>query len=127
LRAGMASAGGNARRDRRLAVRRTVHEEGARDRRGVGPADPDRARLPAGRAEPLEELPQPRARRRDRPERGRGRRRRLGALTPRERGSAAARPREGGLAMHAGQVILAPIVSEKSYAASVRGSYTFRV
>jgi large subunit ribosomal protein L23 len=29
--------------------------------------------------------------------------------------------------MHAGQVILAPIVSEKSYAASVRGSYTFRV
>ena len=29
--------------------------------------------------------------------------------------------------MHASQVILAPIVSEKSYAASVRGSYTFRV
>jgi large subunit ribosomal protein L23 len=29
--------------------------------------------------------------------------------------------------MHAGQVILAPILSEKSYAASVRGSYTFRV
>jgi large subunit ribosomal protein L23 len=29
--------------------------------------------------------------------------------------------------VHAGQVILAPIVSEKSYAASVRGSYTFRV
>ena len=29
--------------------------------------------------------------------------------------------------MHASQVVLAPIVSEKSYAASVRGSYTFRV
>ena len=29
--------------------------------------------------------------------------------------------------MHASQVILAPIVSEKSYAASVTGSYTFRV
>ena len=29
--------------------------------------------------------------------------------------------------MHASQVILAPIVSEKSYAASVRGTYTFRV
>ncbi len=29
--------------------------------------------------------------------------------------------------MHASQVILAPIVSEKSYAASTRGSYTFRV
>jgi large subunit ribosomal protein L23 len=29
--------------------------------------------------------------------------------------------------VHASQVILAPIVSEKSYAASVRGSYTFRV
>jgi large subunit ribosomal protein L23 len=29
--------------------------------------------------------------------------------------------------MHAGQVILAPIVSEKSYAASTRGTYTFKV
>ena len=29
--------------------------------------------------------------------------------------------------MHAGQVILAPIVSEKSYHGSVYGKYTFRV
>ena len=29
--------------------------------------------------------------------------------------------------MHASQVILAPIVSEKSYAASTHGTYTFRV
>jgi large subunit ribosomal protein L23 len=29
--------------------------------------------------------------------------------------------------LHASQVILAPIVSEKSYAGSTRGSYTFRV
>ena len=29
--------------------------------------------------------------------------------------------------MHASQVILAPIVSEKSYAGSTRGSYTFKV
>ena len=29
--------------------------------------------------------------------------------------------------MHASQVILAPIVSEKSYEASTRGSYTFKV
>jgi large subunit ribosomal protein L23 len=29
--------------------------------------------------------------------------------------------------MHSSQVILAPIVSEKSYAATTRGSYTFRV
>ena len=29
--------------------------------------------------------------------------------------------------MHASQIILAPIVSEKSYAATVRGSYTFKV
>ena len=29
--------------------------------------------------------------------------------------------------MHASQVILAPIVSEKSYAGSTRGVYTFRV
>ena len=29
--------------------------------------------------------------------------------------------------MHASQVILAPILSEKSYAGSIRGSYTFKV
>ena len=29
--------------------------------------------------------------------------------------------------MHAGQIVLAPIVSEKSYHGSVRGIYTFRV
>ena len=29
--------------------------------------------------------------------------------------------------MHASQIILAPIVSEKSYAATTRGSYTFKV
>ena len=29
--------------------------------------------------------------------------------------------------MHASQVVLAPIISEKSYAASVLGTYTFRV
>jgi large subunit ribosomal protein L23 len=31
------------------------------------------------------------------------------------------------MALHSSQVILAPIVSEKSYAASTTGSYTFRV
>ena len=29
--------------------------------------------------------------------------------------------------MHASQVVLAPIVSEKSYAGSTRGTYTFKV
>jgi large subunit ribosomal protein L23 len=29
--------------------------------------------------------------------------------------------------VHASQIILAPIVSEKSYAATVRGNYTFKV
>jgi large subunit ribosomal protein L23 len=29
--------------------------------------------------------------------------------------------------MHAGQIVLAPIVSEKSYHGSVNGTYTFRV
>ncbi|HZT91595.1 MAG TPA: 50S ribosomal protein L23 [Gaiellaceae bacterium] len=29
--------------------------------------------------------------------------------------------------MHASQIVLAPIVSEKSYAASTNGTYTFRV
>ena len=32
-----------------------------------------------------------------------------------------------GVVMHASQVILAPIVSEKSYAGATRGSYTFKV
>jgi len=31
------------------------------------------------------------------------------------------------MALHAGQVVLAPVVSEKSYAASTRGTYTFKV
>jgi large subunit ribosomal protein L23 len=29
--------------------------------------------------------------------------------------------------MHAGQVVIAPVVTEKSYHASVHGTYTFRV
>jgi large subunit ribosomal protein L23 len=29
--------------------------------------------------------------------------------------------------MHAGQIVLAPVVSEKSYHAAVNGTYTFRV
>jgi large subunit ribosomal protein L23 len=29
--------------------------------------------------------------------------------------------------MHAGQILIAPIVSEKSYAATVTGQYTFKV
>ena len=31
------------------------------------------------------------------------------------------------MSLHASQVLLAPIVSEKSYEASTRGSYTFKV
>jgi large subunit ribosomal protein L23 len=31
------------------------------------------------------------------------------------------------MSLHASQVLLAPIVSEKSYTASTRGQYTFRV
>jgi len=31
------------------------------------------------------------------------------------------------MSLHAGQVVLAPVVSEKSYAASTRGTYTFKV
>ena len=31
------------------------------------------------------------------------------------------------MSLHAGQVILAPIVSEKSYASTVTGQYTFKV
>ena len=61
--------------------------------------------------------------------RARGRRRRLGALAarharPRCR-SCRGGPRSGGHARR--PVILAPIVSEKSYAGIARGKYTFRV
>ena len=31
------------------------------------------------------------------------------------------------MSLHPGQIVLAPVVSEKSYAASTRGTYTFRV
>ena len=31
------------------------------------------------------------------------------------------------MSLHAGQVVLAPVVSEKSYEASTRGTYTFKV
>ena len=31
------------------------------------------------------------------------------------------------MSLHPAQVVLAPVVSEKSYAASTRGTYTFRV
>ena len=60
------------------------------------------------------------------PGRARGRRRRLGALAARQRGGASAARREGPL-MHAGQIVLAPVVTEKSYHGSVNGIYTFRV
>src|SRR5207302_4563789 len=78
------------------------------------------------RDEPRQELPQPRKGGRCRSERARRRRRRLGAVAARHGVRARARAEEGAV-MHASQVVLAPIVSEKSYAASTRGTYTFRV
>ena len=54
------------------------------------------------------------------------RRHRLGTLAACERGGPAA-ARGAGELMHAGQIVLAPIVSEKSYHGSVNGTYTFRV
>ena len=73
-------------------------------------------------------VPQPAAGGAGHPERARGCRSRLGALAADQRSRAGARHPEGRvMALHAGQVVLAPVVSEKSYAASTRGTYTFKV
>src|SRR5205814_4631111 len=58
--------------------------------------------------------------------RARGRRRRLGSLAARLRGRVAGRPGEGAV-MEAGQIVLAPVVSEKSYAGTADRIYTFKV
>src|SRR5205814_2895769 len=50
----------------------------------------------------------------------------LGALAPRDGGGAAARSGEGSV-VDPSQVILLPIVSEKSYQRTAEGKYTFKV
>src|SRR5207342_3453717 len=68
--------------------------------------------------------------------RARGRLRRLGSIAPRDRSRASARDRSsrraghrGGrsMSLHPNEVLLAPVVSEKSYSLITDRKYTFRV
>src|SRR5262249_24069432 len=129
--AGGDALGARGSRQRRLAgvrrcrvVRRAVDEGGRSDGRGSGPPDRDRLQRRRGRTRSL--VPQPRSRRGGAAFRARGRRSRLGSLARRLRGGAS-RPRREGTVVEPSQIVLAPIVSEKSYAGTTSGLYTFRV
>ena len=79
------------------------------------------------RGQPDQELPQPRPRDRRPPDRARGRRGRVGALAARQRGRAADPAGEGVMSLHPSEVLIRPVVSEKSYEQIVQNRYTFRV
>ena len=70
-------------------------------------------------------VPQPRPRARDGSIRARGGADRLGALGARQRGCAPARRREG--IVNPADVLIAPVVSEKSYSGLADRKYTFKV
>src|SRR5205085_4488661 len=74
-----------------------------------------------------EVVPQPRPRRGHLAGRARGRSARLGAYAPRHRGGAAARAGEGHVSLHPNEVLLAPVVSEKSYSLIADRKYSFKV
>ena len=59
--------------------------------------------------------------------RGRGGRGRLGACAARQRDRARSSPREGLVSLHPNEVLLAPVVSEKSYSLIEDRKYSFRV
>ena len=61
------------------------------------------------------------------PVRARGRAGRLGALGARQRGRAAARRREGRRNERRPTILIAPVVSEKSYSGLADRKYTFKV
>ena len=72
-------------------------------------------------------VPEPRTRGRRRSVRGRGGRGRLGARAARQRDRARGRAREGLVSLHPNEVLLAPVVSEKSYSLIEDRKYSFRV
>src|SRR6185312_7612287 len=74
-----------------------------------------------------EVLPQPRARPRPRAVRARGRRARLGELGPRDRGSARTRAGARVMSLDPREILIAPVVSEKSYSLIEDNKYSFRV
>src|SRR5258705_388884 len=60
--------------------------------------------------------------------RARGRARGLGALARRDRSGAAARAGEGHImSLHPGEILIRPVVSEKSYHQITENRYTFKV
>ncbi len=93
---------------------------------GKDAAAPDRRHRGRGDADQV--VPQPAEDARDGAVRARGRHDRLGAERPRHRGRAAARRGEGFLmSLHPNEVLLAPVVSEKSYSLITDRKYTFKV
>jgi len=72
-------------------------------------------------------VPQPRARRRRPSVRGRGGRDPLGARAARQRDRARGGPGEGVMSLHPNEVLLSPVVSEKSYSLIEDRKYSFRV
>src|SRR5262249_9811485 len=72
-------------------------------------------------------FPEPAPGARDGSGRARGRTRGLGALARRERGCAAARAGEGVMSLHPGEILIRPVVSEKSYHQITENRYTFKV
>ena len=95
---------------------------------GWGQADADGRRRDRGRGDADQVLPQPAAGARHGARRARGRTRGLGALARRDRSCAAARAGEGRImSLHPGEVLIRPVVSEKSYHQITENRYTFRV
>src|SRR5579884_372148 len=60
-------------------------------------------------------------------QKGTGRARHLGALAPREPGRARGGAGEGRMSLHPSEVLIRPVISEKSYEQIARNQYTFRV
>src|SRR3954453_3659890 len=119
---------GDVRRPRRLRLLGAVDTKGDGAARGLGPGPSARRRRGRRGAERDEVVPQPRARRRRDSVRARGGRARVGALRARHGGRARSGPGEGLMSLHPNEVLLAPVVSEKSYA-QIEGSntYSFRI
>ena len=122
LRSALAShvAGGLARARRRDRVRRSRRRRPREASSRRRPRRLRRARAERRRDERRQVVPQPPARRDRRAVRARGERRRLGALARRLARPRCRSSRARAELMDASQIILAPVVSEKSYAGTRR-------
>src|SRR4029079_5902986 len=118
---------GHAGRPGQVRVRRAVDEEGCRVHRRVGTGAPGARRRNRRGDRAREVVPQPGESRRHPAVRGRGGRGRLGARAARQRGRARGRAGEGLMSLHPNEVLLSPVVSEKSYSLIEDRKYSFRV